>query len=291
MLLAILIKGMTLGGIYFMISFGVTFLYGVGGFPNLAIGPIGLAGAYVTATLLRSSMHPIWAIWVGLGCSILVGIAIQKLVVEPLYNSGGGAERGRVYVIYGTFGLCLLLPAIFLNLFESTMMHMRFPNLGIYKFMGVSITGYQLLTILLAISLLIITHTIFNKTLSGNRVRAVTQNPFLSRVIGIKVSRIYLTTAIISSACAYGGAVLWGEIFGLELGSGLFFTLYGFIIAVMGGLGSIYGAFLVSLFLGIVLSASSFLIGGVWDFIMATTLLILVLILRPMGVIPTRREV
>ena len=291
MLLAIIIKGMTLAGIYFMISFGVTFLYGVAGFPNLAIGPVGLAGAYITAALIRSNMGTIWAILVGMGISVLIGIIIQKFVVEPLYNAVGGGERGRVYVIYGTFGLCLLLPAIFLNLFESTMMHMRFPALVVYRFMGVSITGYQLLTILLGLFLLIITHTIFNKTLSGNRVRAVTQNPFLSGIIGINVSRIYLITAIISSSCAYAGAVLWGEIFGLELGSGLFFTLYGFIIAVMGGLGSIYGAFVVSIVLGIVLSASSFLIGGVWDFIMATILLILVLILRPMGVVPTRREV
>ena len=105
-LLAILIKGMTLAGIYFMISFGVTFLYGVGGFPNLAIGPIGLAGAYVTATLIRSSMHPIWAIWVGLGCSILVlpyGIlemvrtGLVAMVRGSGYFSGLPFEGGSEY--------------------------------------------------------------------------------------------------------------------------------------------------------------------------------------------------
>ena len=68
------------------------------------------------------------------------------------------------------------------------------------------------------------------------------------------------------------------------------FTLYGFIVAVMGGLGSIYGAFIVSLMLGIALSATSFLIGGVYEYIVTTLLLIGILLVKPMGVVPSRRD-
>jgi branched-chain amino acid transport system permease protein len=71
----------------------------------------------------------------------------------------------------------------------------------------------------------------------------------------------------------------------------MMFTLYGFIIAVMGGLGSIYGAFLVALLLGLVFSGTSFLIGGVFEHIATMTVLIIVLLTKPMGVIPTRRDV
>ena len=149
MFLSIILKGLSLGGIYFLISFGITLLYSVGGFPNLAIGPIGLAGAYLTATLMRGDINVALAILAGMGSAVLFGIAIQKFVVEPLYNSVGGGERGRIFVIYGTFGLCLLFPAILLNIFPSTMMSMRFPSLGVYRIMGISITVYELISFLI----------------------------------------------------------------------------------------------------------------------------------------------
>lgn len=287
----ILIKGLTLSGLYFLVSFGITLLYGVGGFPNLAIGPIGLAGAYVTVTVLRAGGHVSVAIILGIFCAITLGVVVQKLVVEPLYNSVGGGEKGRIYVIYGTFGLCLVLPAVLLNVFESTMVSMRFPSLGIYRIADVSITGFQALSFSLALLFFFCTHVAFTRTRHGNCVRAVTQNPKLSALIGINVKRMYLIISVLASGSAYTGAVLWGEVFFLELGSGLLFTLYGFIIAVMGGLGSIYGAFIVSLILGLTLSASSFLIGGVWEFILTTILLIVVLLIWPRGIVPTKREV
>jgi len=288
---AILFKGLSLAGIYFLISFGVTFLYGVGGFPNLAIGPIGLVGAYVTATLLRDNFAVVTALSAGSFCSVILGIAVQKFVVEPLYNSTGGGDRGRIFVLYGTFGLLLIFPPILLNIFRSTMMTLGLPTLGFYKLGSTVIGGYEILAILSAVCILIITHWVFTKTVYGTRVRAVTQHPLLSTAIGINVGRIYLITAVVSSICAFIGAVLWGQIFSLELSSGASFTLYGFIIAVMGGLGSLNGAFIVSLVLGLALSATSYTIGGVYEYIITTILLILVLIIKPKGIVPTRREV
>ena len=287
---AIILKGLSLAGIYFLISFGVTFHYGVGGFPNLAIGPIGATGAFVTATFIRQGMAVPGALAAGLGVAIILGILIQRYVVEPLYNSVGGGERGRIFVIYGTFGLLLLFPAILLNIIPSTMLRMRLPRLGSVEIMGFPLGAYEIFAIVFAFCLLLITQLALNRTLYGNRVRAVTQNPLLGRLIGIDVRRIYLVTAAIASVCAFIGAVLWGEIFNLDLGSGVTFTLYGFVVAVMGGLGSIYGSFLVSLFLGMTLSATSFLIGGVFEYIVTTLLLIAILLIKPMGIVPTRRE-
>jgi branched-chain amino acid transport system permease protein len=168
---------------------------------------------------------------------------------------------------------------------------MRLPNLGIFKVGNIAITGYQILSIVITLLTLVVAHIILHKTKGGTHVRAVTQNPSLSELIGINVHKIYLLTAAISGLCAYLGAVLWGEVFSLELGSGVFFTLYGFIIAVMGGLGSVYGALFVSLILGFALSATSFWIGGVYEHIITTLILVVILILKPKGVIPTRREV
>ena len=287
----ILITALSLAGIYFLISFGVTLLYGVGGFPNLAIGPIGLTGAYITCSALRANIHVPGCLFLGLGGAMLMGVFIQKFVVEPLFNSVGGGDRGRIFVIYGTFGLCLLVPAILQNVFKTTMMNVRMPSLGTYKILHASITGYQLLSIGIALALFVVPHFFFTRTKGGTKVRGVTQNAFLSRLIGVKVLRIYAVTAGVAAATAYIGALLWGEIFSLELGSGTMFTLYGFMISVMGGLGSIYGAFLVSILLGLSTSATSFLIGGVFEHIVTTLILILVLIFAPRGLVPTKREV
>lgn len=287
----IIIRGLSLAGIYFLISFAVTFLYGVGGFPNLTIGPIGLAGAYVTANVLRNTNSVYTAILAGMIFVILMGIVIQRFLVEPLFIVVGGGDRGRIFVIYGTFGLTLLAPAIMQTLFQSTMINMRLPTLGVIRVMRATITGYELLSIITALLLFIVAHWVLVKTRVGDRVRAVTQNAVLANLVGIKVCNIYLITAGIASVCSYIGAVLWGEIFSLELGSGMMFTLYGFIVSVMGGLGSIYGAFLVSLILGLTMSVTSFFIGGVYEHIMTTFILIIVLIVAPRGLVPTRREV
>jgi branched-chain amino acid transport system permease protein len=280
-----------LAGIYFLISFGITLLYGVGGFPNLAIGPIGLTGAYTTITLIRGGTNVVAAIIAGMSLAIILGILIQRYVVESLYNAVGGGERGRLFVIYGTFGLVLLFPPILINVFRSTMVTVNLPRLGAIQIIGFLVHGYQIVSVALAVLLLVISHISFSKTLGGNQVRGVTQNPLLARLVGIRVRRIYLITSALASAFAFLGAILWGELFNLNLGSGVIFTLYGFIIAVMGGLGSIYGALIVSLVLGIALSATSFLIGGVYEHIITTLLLIVVLLFRPMGVVPTRREI
>ena len=182
----IILRGLSLAGIYFLISFGFTFLYGVGGFPNLAIGPIGLAGAYLTATMLRSS-YSVWSALVGgVGLSIILGVMIQKLVVEPLYMAVRGGDRGRIFVIYGTFGLTLLAPAIMQTILRSTMVNVRLPSLGVVKVMRATITGYEILSIILALLLFVVAHYILIKTRAGNRVRAVTQNPTLASFIGIR---------------------------------------------------------------------------------------------------------
>lgn len=290
MFLPILLKGLSLAGIYFLISFGVTFLYGVGGFPNLAIGPIGLTGALLTAHFIRYDLGLWVSLLSGLGLSVVLGALIQKFVVEPLYEAVGGGERGRIFVIYGTFGLLLLFPAILLNAFESTMLNMRLPRIGSIEIMDFVVGGYEILSVALAILLLAVTQLALNRTLAGNRTRAVTQNPRLAGLIGVRVSRIYLIVAAVASGCAFLGAILWGQMFTLDLESGVVFTLYGFIVAVMGGLGSIYGAFIVSLMLGVALSATSFLIGGVYEYIVTTLLLIGILLVKPMGVVPTRRD-
>ncbi len=291
MLGPIIIKGLSLAAIYFLISFSVTFLYGVGGFPNLVIGTIGLTGAYVTSTIIKSDVNILFAILAGIGISILLGMIIQRFVVEPLFNSVGGGDRGRIFVIYGTFGLSLLLPAILLNIFRSTMTTIRLPRLGTLKILSASITGYELITIGIAILILVLSHIILNKTRAGTQVRGVTQNSFLARLIKINIGRIYLITAAIGGGCAYIGATLWGEMFSLELGSGTLFTLYGFLIAVMGGLGSIYGAFFISLIIGLALSTTDFLLGSKFEYIITTFILIILVIVKPKGVIPTRRDI
>ncbi len=288
---AIIISGLSLAGIYFLISFAVTFLYGVGGFPNLAIGPIGLAGAYTTAHLLRSDVNIFIALFIGVIVAVALGVLIQRVVVEPLYNSVGGGDRGRIFVIYGTFGLTLLFPALLQNVFTETMINIGAPNIGAITLFGATITGYELLSIIIAGLIFVIAHIVLNKTRRGTEVRSVTQNHTLAGIIGIKVNYIYLIVAGISAASAFIGGVLWGQIFSLDLGSGMYFTLYGFIIAVMGGLGSISGAMIVSIILGLVMSFTSYYIGGVFEPIITTIILIVIILVAPSGLVPSRREV
>ena len=285
MLVVDIIKsGLILTAIYFLISFAVTFQYGVGGFPNLALGYVGSLGVYIT-TSLWDKVGAITAIILGLIAAILCNLLIQQFIINNL-EKGRNDDEKRNNILYGTFALLVALPPIFQKIFLSTLVSVDLPS-GPRIFE--TFTTFELVLVILAFLIFIGFRFLIKKTHFGHIIQAVTENAKLSLIMGISIKKIYLVVAAISGAIAYIGLLMWGRLYSVRLETGSEIVIYGFIISVLGGLGNITGALLAAVIVGFSYSLSNFLIGGVFTPIVVFFLFIVAIIIFPRGIFKSER--
>jgi branched-chain amino acid transport system permease protein len=277
-------SGLVLTAIYFLLSFAVTFQYGVGGFPNLALGNVGAFGVYVASVLWGAIGLPL-AIVVGAVASIAFNLLIQRFIIFKL-ASGRHDEEVRNNILYGTFALLVALPTIFQKIFPSAMLTVGIPSGGrLFDLF----TVFELVLVLVAVAMFIIFRFIIKKTHFGHVIQAVTENNKLSSVMGINVKRVYLVVAGISGFMAFIGLLVWGKLYGVRLETGSEIVIYGFIISVLGGLGNISGALAASVLIGFSYSLTNYLIGGVFTPIVAFVIFTVAIILFPRGLFKSER--
>ncbi|MDK2788640.1 MAG: branched-chain amino acid transport system permease protein [Epulopiscium sp.] len=277
-------SGLILTSVYFLISFAITFQYGVGGFPNLALGYIGALGVYVTMSFWNRLGAPL-AIVVGILVSIAFSVIIQKVIINNL-EKGRTEEEKRNNILYGTFALLVALPPIFQKTFKSTTVSVDLPT-GLRLFD--TITVLELFVIVLAIVIFAGFRFLIKKTHFGHVIQAVTENSKLSSIMGINIQKIYLTVAAISGLLAYTGLLIWGRLYSVRLETGSEIVIYGFIISVLGGLGNISGALIAAAVVGFSYALSNFLIGGVFTPIVAFVIFTIAIIVFPRGFLRSER--
>lgn len=284
MAVEIIKSGLVLTAIYFLISFAVTFQYGVGGFPNLALGYVGLFGVYLSIVLWNIT-GPVIAIIIGAFASIGFNLFIQKFVINKLAK-GRAEDEVRNNILYGTFALLVALPPIFQQIFPATTVTVNIPSgPRLFDLM----TTFEFVLILLAIAVFIGFSFLIKRTHFGHVVQAVTENPKLSSVLGINIKKIYMIVAGISGLFAFVGMLMWGKLYSLRLETGSELVIYGFIVAVLGGMGNINGAVIASVIIGFSYALSNFLIGGVFTPIVAFAVFMIAIIAFPRGIYKSER--
>jgi branched-chain amino acid transport system permease protein len=280
----ILKSGIILSAVYFLISFAVTFQYGVGGFPNLALGYVGSFGVYVT-TSLWNKLGGVLSIILGAIAAILFNLLIQKFIIKNL-EKGRTEDEKRNNILYGTFALLVALPPIFQKIFKSTMVSVDLPT-GPRLFD--TFTVFELFLVVLALVIFIGFRFLIKKTHFGHVIQAVTENAKLSSIMGISIQKIYLIVAACSGVLAYIGLLMWGRLYSVRLETGSEIVIYGFIISVLGGLGNISGALMAAVLVGFSYALSNFLIGGVFTPIIAFIIFTIAVIAFPRGIYKSER--
>jgi len=283
-----LVNGLSLGSIYALIALGYTMVYGVLRLINFAHGDVYMLGAYVGYFLSRrlQAKEPSLtsAILVMLGSMIacaIFGLIIERLAYRPVRR----ASR-----------LTLLITAIGVSLFIENAAQLVFgpdpkffPSLAPHKdFMvaGVHLTSEQLTVIGVSFLLMILLRLFIRNTRTGKAMRAVSFNLDAAKLMGISTDRIIATTFALGSALAAAGGVLIGmQIPKIDPLMGILYGLKAFVAAVLGGIGNVPGAVLGGLLIG----TSEVLVVGylssTYRDAIAFGILILVLILRPQGIL------
>lgn len=279
-ILQIIITGLTLGAMYALASVGLALTYGTMGMFNMAHGVAMTIGAYATYTAASYYGYPLpVAFLVGLAAGGVVGILLQVLVIRFMLKS----EGFEVNVIVATAGVAILLQDLVLKTYGAYPFRQPAQVDGTFRLGGIAVT-YQSVAILLVAAILIGAMAwILKRTTFGLAIRATAMNREAAMLMGVRADITYLQVLAIAGLLAAAAGILISSLATLSPDMGANPLLRAFVICVVAGLGSVAGAGIAAIALGIFEAAIQYYFGVHFGFPMMLGLVIVVLIWRPAG--------
>jgi branched-chain amino acid transport system permease protein len=279
-----LVNGLSLGGIYAMIALGYTMVYGIAKMLNFAHGDIIMVGGY--AILVFLSINPILAIIFSVIFCIILGILVEKAAYRPLRGASPLA------VLITAIGVSYFLQSLAQIIFGASPKYVTIANLGSVNIGGISISVSTIIT--LVASLIIMTAlTLFVKyTKTGRAMLAVSEDKDAARLMGVNVNNIIMITFAIGSAlAALAGLFSLLRVPTIMPTYGALPGIKAFTAAVIGGIGSIPGAMVGGILLGVVECISNS-IPTLAPYTMAIefAILIVILLVKPTGILGKKRR-
>lgn len=272
----ILANGVMAGCVYGLIAASLALVFGVLEIPQFAFGAHAMIAAY--ALSFFSGLGYFYGVMLAAVVALVLGGLVQLLVFEPLRN------KPHANLFIAAFGLLLILQGVALNIFGPNPVVVNPPFTGVVDILGAKVTYHRILIVTGVLLIITLLNLFLYKTNTGRAIRAVGQNPFGADVVGISAKRIGILTMAIGSVLAGLAGSLLAPISQVYPTMGDALVLKAFIIVVMAGMGSINGALLAGLFIGIAESVgSSFLSPHLRD-AYAVAFLIIVLIFKPSGI-------
>jgi len=279
----LLIGGILLGGLYALIAFGLSLIYGVARVLNFAHGTL-LAVAGVAASV----MFEAWGLDPMLIAVILFpiffgfGWLMYVTLLDPLKRRN--PTQVTVGTVLVTVGLLLVLSDIAALLAGPTSRNIRL-DLQVFQFSGIIVSTTDLY-VLLGITLLTLAlHLILTRTWFGRAVRSVTQDAVGARLCGVRAGAIHAATVAFGSAIVAVAGVLYTLNFPVNPYEGFGLTVKAFTIIILGGIGNLPGALLAGIFLGVAEALTGFFWTSDWAPGLSIMLLLAILIVFPQGML------
>ena len=289
-----LLNGLTIGAVYSLIALGYTMVYGIIQMINFAHGEVFMVGAYLgLAVMLTLGLAApatggiAWLLAViaaaAAGCALL-GLFIERVAYRPL------RKAPKLSVLITAIGVSFFLQNAVMLGFGAQDRYM--PEILSVRQMGegaVAVTPMQALIFVVSLLLMLGLQWVVHGTKLGLGMRAVAQDPLAARLVGIPVDRVIAVTFAIGSALAGVGGVLFGVYYStINFHDGYLTGLKAFTAAVLGGIGNLPGAMLGGLLLGLLEGLGAGYLSAQWKNVFAFAVLILVLLLRPHGLLGER---
>lgn len=276
--LNVLVVGILLGGIYGLVSIGLNLIFGVIRIVNFAQGELvmlGMYGAYLAYTTL--GLDPYVSVLLVVPALFVIGLVMQRLVIQPLQNESA-------MQIFATFALLILLQNVVLALTRGQGYSVPAKLAGMGLELGeIRISATRLIIFIAVTTIAVLLHLFLMRTLTGKSIRAVTQDRQAARLMGINVERTFTVTFGIGAALAGLAGVLLAPIYTLAPGIGGNFILAAFAVVVLGGLGSVAGAYFGGLIVGVVEAFAGFYIDPELKQAIWFLIFLAVLVVRPAG--------
>ena len=276
-----LIDGLSLGSIYALIALGYTMVYGIAKMLNFAHGDIIMVGAYSIFSTLAFIGHPVAAILVAVVICTILGMVTEKLAYKPLRSASPLA------VLITAIGVSYLLQSVAQLIYGSKSRNVTFISLGTIKLGDTQISGAAIVTLLVGALIMVCLNLFVRKTRTGQAMQAVSEDRGAAQLMGINVNRIItITFAIGSALAAFASTFYLMQISAVSPTLGSMPGIKAFTAAVIGGIGSIPGAMLGGILLGVIekicLSIEPL---APYTTAVEFSLLIIILLVKPTGIL------
>jgi branched-chain amino acid transport system permease protein len=283
-ILAQVFNGIQFGVLMALLATGLSLIFGMLGIINFAHGSLYMLGAYFVWTCVQM-LHIPGNFWLGLVLTLplmaLVGLVIERFLLHQMYG------QPVVYQILITFGLLLVIQQGVALIYGTVPLPLGMPryfegeiNLGLLRY-----PVYRLFTMVLGLAIISCVWFFIERSALGAIIRASAEDPETAKTLGINTRTVYTWTFALGSALAgLGGGLHAPMIGGLQHTTGTEILLISFIVVVIGGMGSIRGALLGGIILGVVRGLAGVFWAPASDFVMFAAMGI-ILMIRPQGLL------
>jgi len=279
-----LITGILMAGIYALVAIGLTLIFGVVRIVNFAHGEFVMVGMYLSFWLWKLwAIDPYVSLLITMPALFCFGVLIQRFLLQPILRAPDLAQ------IFMTVGLSVILMNLALLLFTADFRSVKLTYAEwAWRVGGVTIPLTRLFAFLGALLLAGLLTLFLKKTDMGKALRAVAQDREVSMLLGINPQRMYLLAVGLGAALAGAAGSLIVPFFYIFPTVGVVFVLIAFVVVILGSLGSIEGALLASLIVGVAESLGILFAGADLGLVVVFAILVAALVFRPSGLMGAR---
>jgi len=277
-LLQQILNGLAIGSVYTLVALGLTVVFGILGIAHFAHGSLAMFGGYLTfvfSTTMGLSLFSSMALAMPVGA--ILGMLIERLAYRPVRD----APHINAFII--ALGLTMMLEGGNLLIFGADQVIIQTPYQQVLNFGGIFVAQLRLVVIITSVTLVALVTLLLLKTKTGKSVRAVAQNRHAAVLMGVNVNFVSSVVFGISSALGVAAGALIGALLALAPGVGESFAVKGFAVLILGGLGSLPGAILGGLILGVSESLAAGFLSSAYKDVISFLIMILVLLVMPQG--------
>jgi branched-chain amino acid transport system permease protein len=294
------LNGLQLGLLLFLLAAGLTLVFGIMDLVNLAHGSLYMIGAYFAATFTALTGSFLAGVALALGATLLVGMAVEVIAMRRLYG------RDHLDHVLGTFGLILFFNELVRLVWGAAGLNLPLPPWlarSIEILPGFPYSMYRLSIILVALAVAAGLYLVIMRTRVGMLVRAGASNREMVSALGINIKLLYTFVFGVGAALAGLAGMMQAAILTAQIGMGENVLILAFVVIIIGGIGSIRGAFVAALFVGFVDTVGRTYLPELLKLILSPTaastaapalssmliylLMAAVLVVRPAGLFPT----
>ncbi|CAN7516234.1 branched-chain amino acid ABC transporter permease [Variovorax paradoxus] len=281
-----LVNGLVNGASYVLVAVGLTLVFGILHIVNFAHGEFYMLGGYAAITASTAFGLPlIPALLVVVICMAAFGMLVERVVFQPL------AKRDSSNAIIASFGLSVLLQNGALLVFGAQPRALKTDLAGIpVQFGSVFLTGQRLLIVVVTIAIVTALMLVLRFTWTGRALRAMAQHPTVAHISGVNVRKIAVITFAIAAAMAGVAGALTSSVFLVQPTSGAMLVMKAFTVVILGGMGSVGGAVIAGVGLGVIEAMVSGYIGNELRDMIGFFLVIAMLLIRPQGLLGQSTE-
>jgi branched-chain amino acid transport system permease protein len=278
--MALVLDGLVFGLQLSMLAVGLTLIYGLGGVLNLAHGQFATVTAIVAIVLVRADVGLITAVALAVAFAGLLALFLDTTLMRPVYRLHG--EDRVLLSLLLTLGAAFVVDGILIYRYPLAAFSLRVPGPSV-DILGVRMRSGSVVASIIALVLLVGLILFLRYTRQGKAVRSLIQNEEGAQLCGINPAVIRTGVFVVSGILAGMVAVTQGLIASVGPADGIRFTIMALIVTVVGGLGSVSGALLAGVLLGIVHVMSSAYIGAFFTFVILLLVAMVTILIRPSG--------